>query len=100
VIASEPEPDLLMGEVPKKMYPSSVTAPGHLSSTIPVSPRASFSAAPEAIGLWACLTAPKAGLPLRKGQDVSGTLAMKSSAKGQVLNYRTDLFSAQRHISV
>lgn len=67
-----------MGEVSKQVYPSSVTAPGHLSGTIPVSLGASFPAAPKGRGLWACLPAPKATLPLRKGQDISGTLAMKS----------------------
>lgn len=89
VITSKVELAFLMGEVPGQVYPSSVTAPGRFSSTIPVSLGASFHADPAGRELQVCLPASKATPPPRKCQDVSGTPAEKSWAKGRGLNYRT-----------
>lgn len=100
VITSKAELAFLVGEVPKQVYLSSVAAPGHFSSTIPISLGASFHADPAGRELQACLPASKETLPPRKGDNVSGTPAVKSWAKGQGLNYRTLICSVSRDTEV
>lgn len=77
MITSEPEFDSLKTKEPNQVYLRSVTALEQLSGTILTPLGSSEPPDLKGRGPQVCLPAPREMFPLKKGQDISGNLAVK-----------------------